>query len=530
MVKAENLEVRSLSLINKTVSQTTVVAILMAYFSLLTYGWLPRAHYAHYSPPMMLFNGKRVVVDEMDFFSEKKMKKTAVDDDQMVHQMEFHVDTTLDLLTKSSTRSTMEEESSKARDNKDNKCVVLAELHHMKDENQRLRELVDQANNKYNALHKHMTELMEKQHKNEINEAMEKGKQDNTSPKPFLDIGVAKKDETSQQYSKGKLRDSKSKIDLIECKNQKVFTNEDVVELNSFTLDSGRDNAKSRRDNQHENQSDKTIPGWLSNEVTRLSSPKNDDQTAATMSMIKKARVSVRAKSVSSMISDGCQWRKYGQKMAKGNPSPRSYYRCSMGTDCPVRKQVQRCAEDPSVLITTYEGQHNHILPPTAKTMASTTSAAASMLLSGSMPSSDGLIHPNILESAALPFSQNLATLSTSAPFPTITLDLTQSAINNFSQLLQGAPHDNQHSFLSPLLAQKFISSAPTTFDQGKLSSLHVSQGTENSSFVDTVNAATAAMTADPKFSAALVAAITSIIGSSPHPNINGTSGDPALQ
>ncbi|RWW38743.1 hypothetical protein BHE74_00055998 [Ensete ventricosum] len=44
----------------------------------------------------------------------------------------------------------------------------------------------------------------------------------------------------------------------------------------------------------------------------------------------------------------------------------RSYYRCTT-QKCPVKKRVERSYQDPTIVITTYEGKHNHQSPATAR-------------------------------------------------------------------------------------------------------------------------------------------------------------------
>ncbi|XP_074566617.1 putative WRKY transcription factor 26 [Curcuma longa] len=83
---------------------------------------------------------------------------------------------------------------------------------------------------------------------------------------------------------------------------------------------------------------------------------------AAGSRTIRETRLVVQTPSDVDVLDDGYRWKKYGQKVVKGNLNPRSYYKCTaMG--CRVRKHVERAPGDRRSVITTYEGRHNHDVP-----------------------------------------------------------------------------------------------------------------------------------------------------------------------
>uniref|UniRef100_A0A5B6ZQZ8 Putative WRKY transcription factor 2 n=1 Tax=Davidia involucrata TaxID=16924 RepID=A0A5B6ZQZ8_DAVIN len=77
---------------------------------------------------------------------------------------------------------------------------------------------------------------------------------------------------------------------------------------------------------------------------------------------LREPRVVVQIESEVDILDDGYRWRKYGQKVVKGNPNPRSYYKCT-SAGCSVRKHVERASQNLKCVITSYEGKHNHEVP-----------------------------------------------------------------------------------------------------------------------------------------------------------------------
>lgn len=221
---------------------------------------------------------------------------------------------------------------------------------------------------------------------------------------------------------------------------------------------------------------------------------------------------------------------------------------------------MQRSSEDLSILITTYEGTHNHPLPVSATAMASTTSAAASMLLSGSsstshlsshIPASFGNAPTTLLNGLSFSdqFHESRARQMFSPPnhaspqtFSTITLDLTSSAPSSSStQFHHGLPStmasisnprssasvsfcSPEHNFIPSIWGKGFHDNGITSTPIDKVPTRPImqpnnflqhfyqqctSQTPSREALAETI---TKAISTDPSFRSVIAAAVSSIV------------------
>ncbi|GFP99247.1 probable WRKY transcription factor 33 [Phtheirospermum japonicum] len=111
----------------------------------------------------------------------------------------------------------------------------------------------------------------------------------------------------------------------------------------------------SMSNSRHEDENEPEAKRWKGEN-------ENEGISASGSRTVREPRIVVQTTSDIDILDDGYRWRKYGQKVVKGNPNPRSYYKCTY-SGCPVRKHVERASHDLRAVITTYEGKHNHDVP-----------------------------------------------------------------------------------------------------------------------------------------------------------------------
>ncbi|XP_076902445.1 WRKY transcription factor 72A-like [Bidens hawaiensis] len=435
--------------------------------------------------------------------------------------------------------------------------LIKAEMGEVREENQRLRVHLDQIMKEYQTLQKKFQDIFNQQQETStaltaaIEHHKDKPQIHDESELVSLSLGRTSSTELNKKDKRSSTPPTKSAegLDLgLECGK---FELSSTTQAESSVIPSP-DNSLEAEAKDEAGETTTT---------QKPSTPKrsgDDQEEVLQQNPAKKTRVSVRVRCDTPTMNDGCQWRKYGQKIAKGNPCPRAYYRCTVSPTCPVRKQVQRCPQDMSILITTYEGTHNHQLPVAATAMASTTSAAASMLTSGSLTSgsnsnpstSSQRLNFYLNENSKLkPIYLPHSSIPPSPSCPTVTLDLTSNTLSTSS------PYNN---YRSPQMASIFpprysttnlnfssleSSATPISWTNGSFNYRENQMGSlnfgstqpqeniyhsfmQNKSMMgsmpttnqhslqpEAIEAATRAITSNPNFQSVLQAALTSIIG-----------------
>ncbi|KAH9328928.1 hypothetical protein KI387_001036, partial [Taxus chinensis] len=203
-----------------------------------------------------------------------------------------------------------------------------------------------------------MKKKLERSHDGQITEIIYKGVHDHPKPQPSRRsaVGVTHVSHDEEDINEGfgtsvKIEDPSSNM---QGQTSSHLESTGTPEISSISAsdDDGEGGGKLLGEDADEDESDSK----------RRKKENSTVDVIAASRTIREPRVVVQTTSEIDILDDGYRWRKYGQKVVKGNPNPRSYYKCT-NAGCPVRKHVERASHDPKAVITTYEGKHNHDVP-----------------------------------------------------------------------------------------------------------------------------------------------------------------------
>ncbi|GAB4831686.1 hypothetical protein Ancab_005699 [Ancistrocladus abbreviatus] len=188
----------------------------------------------------------------------------------------------------------------------------------------------------------HITEIIYKgQHNHEPPQQGRRGK-DNANLINSLAIGQ----HGDSQWSNG----------VVALAHSKLGAHDDSAQATSIQLHGPSDSEESGDAHQRVEEEDDEPNAKKRNIGLGTSEPVLSHKT------VTEPKIIVETRSEVDLLDDGYRWRKYGQKVVKGNPNPRSYYKCTT-VGCNVRKHIERSSTDAKAVITTYEGKHNHDIP-----------------------------------------------------------------------------------------------------------------------------------------------------------------------
>ncbi|KAG6409670.1 hypothetical protein SASPL_127712 [Salvia splendens] len=141
--------------------------------------------------------------------------------------------------------------------------------------------------------------------------------------KPMHNSAETSHDELIQELSRMKWENKKlNELLTIICRNYHDFAKNDCAE----DLLASR----KRKSDQLENS------GHIFHSCCSECSPGRPREIKSNTSRV---HVRIDPSDTSLIVKDGYQWRKYGQKVTRDNPSPRAYYKCSLSPTCPVKKK-----------------------------------------------------------------------------------------------------------------------------------------------------------------------------------------------